>query len=97
MRNTVRSLRDHGTKNFWSRRYTEIVRRTQFDRLKRINLIVIVMMAALFFIAANRWPQRLGAFLVSFACWDLAYYLFLRIIDDWPEVSLPETSSFLFR
>lgn len=44
----------------------------------------IVMLAAISFVAAHRWHQRLGAFLVSFACWDLAYYLFLRIIDDWP-------------
>lgn len=44
----------------------------------------IVMLAALSFVAANRWPQRLGAFLVSFACWDLAYYLFLRLVGHWP-------------
>jgi hypothetical protein len=44
----------------------------------------IIMLAALSFVAAARWPQRLGAFLVSFACWDLAYYLFLRIVDNWP-------------
>jgi hypothetical protein len=44
----------------------------------------IVMLACIAFVAAPRWRQRLGAFLVCFACWDLAYYLFLRIIDDWP-------------
>jgi len=141
------------TKVLESRRYTDFVRETQLNRMKRINLIVIVifgvafgfveaavvyylrtlikfhqnysishykvllnlgfitfvqpahslllnhrigdvevaresativMLAALSFVAARRWPQRLGAFLVSFACWDLAYYLFLRVIDDWP-------------
>jgi hypothetical protein len=45
----------------------------------------IVMLACIAFVAAHRWRQRLGAFLVCFACWDLAYYLFLRIIDDWPK------------
>ena len=44
----------------------------------------IVMLAGVAFVAAARWRQRLGAFLVCFACWDLAYYLFLRVIDDWP-------------
>lgn len=44
----------------------------------------LVMLACVAFVAAHRWRQRLGAFLVCFACWDLAYYLFLRVIDDWP-------------
>jgi hypothetical protein len=45
----------------------------------------IVMLVCVSFLAARRTKQRFGAFLVSFACWDLAYYLFLRIIDDWPK------------
>ncbi|MFY9783496.1 MAG: hypothetical protein WAK12_08205 [Acidimicrobiales bacterium] len=45
----------------------------------------IVMLVCVSFLAAKRTKQRVGAFLVSFACWDLAYYLFLRIIDDWPK------------
>jgi hypothetical protein len=44
----------------------------------------IVMLACLSFLAAHTTRRRIGAFLVSFACWDLAYYLFLRIIDNWP-------------
>jgi hypothetical protein len=45
----------------------------------------IVMLACLSFLAANTARRRVGAFLVSFACWDLAYYLWLRVIDDWPK------------
>lgn len=55
----------------------------------------IVMLAAVAFIAANRWRQRLGAFLVCFACWDLAYYLFLRILDNWPRSLLTKDVFFL--
>ncbi len=44
----------------------------------------LVMLACVAFVAARRWRQRAGAFLVCFGCWDLAYYLFLRIVDDWP-------------
>jgi hypothetical protein len=44
----------------------------------------IVMLACVAFLSAKSWRQRLGAFMVAFACWDLAYYLFLRVIDNWP-------------
>lgn len=55
----------------------------------------IVMLAAVAFVAGSRWRQRLGAFLVCFACWDLAYYLFLRVIDDWPRSLLTRDVYFL--
>jgi hypothetical protein len=55
----------------------------------------IVMLACVAFVAAHRWRQRLGAFLVCFGCWDLAYYLFLRIIDDWPKSFLTRDVFFL--
>jgi hypothetical protein len=45
----------------------------------------IVMLICVSYLAAKRTRQRVGAFLVSFSCWDLAYYLFLRVIDDWPK------------
>jgi hypothetical protein len=44
----------------------------------------IVMLACLAFVAANTLRRRLGGFMVGFACWDLTYYLWLRVIDDWP-------------
>jgi hypothetical protein len=53
------------------------------------------MLAAVAFVAANHWRQRLGAFLVGFACWDLAYYLFLRILDNWPRSLLTKDVYFL--
>jgi hypothetical protein len=45
----------------------------------------IIMLVCVSFLAARRTRQRVGAFLVGFATWDLTYYLFLRIIDDWPK------------
>jgi hypothetical protein len=45
----------------------------------------IIMLACVSFLASKRTRQRVGAFLVGFATWDLTYYLFLRIIDDWPK------------
>jgi hypothetical protein len=45
----------------------------------------IVMLVCVAFLAAKRTRQRVGAFLVGFATWDLTYYLWLRVIDDWPK------------
>jgi hypothetical protein len=44
----------------------------------------IVMLICLAYLVGRDWRQRAGAFLVSFACWDLSYYLFLKILDNWP-------------
>ena len=44
----------------------------------------IVMLASVAYVAARTWKARAGAFLVTFGCWDLAYYLFLRFEDNWP-------------
>lgn len=44
----------------------------------------IVMLACVAFVAGSNLRQRLGAFLVSFACWDITYYVFLKILDNWP-------------
>jgi len=44
----------------------------------------IIMLVAVAFIAGCRLRQRIGAFLVSFAAWDLFYYLFLKVLTGWP-------------
>jgi hypothetical protein len=44
----------------------------------------IVMLIAVAFIAGKDRRQRIGAFLVSFACWDIMYYGFLKVLDNWP-------------
>jgi hypothetical protein len=44
----------------------------------------IVMLVVLAYLVGKNAPQRLGAFLTSFACWDISYYGWLRILDQWP-------------
>jgi hypothetical protein len=44
----------------------------------------IVMLVAVACIAGNNKRQRIGAFLVSFACWDIFYYCFLKVLTGWP-------------
>jgi hypothetical protein len=55
----------------------------------------IVMLACVAFVATKDWRRRLGAFLVTFGCWDLTYYLFLRIEDAWPRSLLTKDVFFL--
>ncbi|MCL5409849.1 MAG: hypothetical protein M1607_03255 [Patescibacteria group bacterium] len=44
----------------------------------------LIMLTSISILAATKNKQRLGAFLVSFAIWDLFYYLFLRLCINWP-------------
>jgi len=45
----------------------------------------MVMLAAVALLAARRPLARLGAFMVGFATWDLAYYWWLRVLIHWPQ------------
>ncbi len=55
----------------------------------------IVMLAAISYITGRSLRQRSAAFLVSFACWDLSYYVFLKVIDNWPSSLLTRDVFFL--
>jgi len=44
----------------------------------------LVMLAAVAWIAARAWRARLGAFLVCFGIWDIAYYVALFVLLRWP-------------
>lgn len=44
----------------------------------------IVLLISVAYIAGIDLRQRAGAFLISFACWDITYYVFLKILDNWP-------------
>jgi len=44
----------------------------------------IVMLLAGAWLAAPRLRSRLGAFLVAFGTWDIAYYLALYVLLRWP-------------
>lgn len=45
----------------------------------------IIMLVCVAMLAGKNKRQRFGAFLISFACWDIMYYLFLKILDNWPQ------------
>ncbi len=45
------------------------------------TLMMLTMVGAL---AARAWQKRLAYALVAFGVWDIFYYVFLRVISDWP-------------
>ena len=45
----------------------------------------LVMLLAVGMLAARRWRARLGYTAVAFGVWDIFYYVFLRLICDWPK------------
>ncbi len=44
----------------------------------------IVMLFCLAMLVGKNKLQKLAVFMIGFATWDLAYYLFLKILDNWP-------------
>ncbi len=55
----------------------------------------IIMLFSVSYIAGRNWRQRLGAFLVSFAVWDITYYIYLKLLDNWPASLLTKDIFFL--
>ena len=55
--------------------YTEIIR-------EAATLIMLISIAYLY---GRNFITRFAAFLFSFAVWDIFYYVFLKILLDWPE------------
>jgi hypothetical protein len=45
----------------------------------------LVMLAGVGYLSGRTRNQRLAAFLYAFAIWDLGYYLFLKLVLNWPE------------
>lgn len=44
----------------------------------------IVMLLTLAYLAGKTVKQRIGAFLIAFAFWDIFYYIFLHFLIGWP-------------
>jgi len=55
----------------------------------------LIMILAVSVLAAENLLHRFAWFLVVFAVWDLAYYLFLKIILDWPSSLITNDILFL--
>jgi hypothetical protein len=44
----------------------------------------VIMLIGVGALAGKNFQQRLAFFLLAFAIWDLFYYVFLKVILDWP-------------
>jgi hypothetical protein len=49
------------------------------------ELATMIMLILLGFILGKNFMQRLAFFIYGFAVWDIFYYIFLKLILDWPE------------
>lgn len=45
----------------------------------------LILLASVGWISGRRLADRIGAFLVAFGIWDLAYYGVLRLVSGWPD------------
>lgn len=44
----------------------------------------MVILLAVGYLAGRTWPQKLAYYLFAFGCWDVCYYLSLRVLLHWP-------------
>jgi len=57
--------------------------------------MTIVMLACVAWVAGHNAVQRGAAFLIGFATWDIFYYVWLWVLDDWPRSLLTRDVFFL--
>jgi hypothetical protein len=48
----------------------------------------LIMLLTVGMLAARRWKDRFAYALIAFGVWDIFYYLFLRLVSDWPKSAL---------
>jgi hypothetical protein len=48
------------------------------------EIATLIMLGAISFLASDKLRTRLAAFLISFATWDIFYYVFLHFLTGWP-------------
>ena len=61
----------------------EMPRLLAFTELLR-ELATLVMIVSIAVLAAKYWLHRFAWFLVVFSTWDIAYYVFLKLLLNWP-------------
>jgi hypothetical protein len=44
----------------------------------------ILMLGTVAYLSAKKFKQKIGAFFISFALWDIFYYVFLKFLTGWP-------------
>jgi hypothetical protein len=59
------------------------------------EVATIVILICVSYLAGRGLRQRLAALLITFACWDLTYYVFLKVLDNWPSSLLTKDVFFL--
>ena len=45
----------------------------------------LVMLFVLGTLAGRTWSARLGYSAIAFGVWDIFYYVFLKVMSDWPQ------------
>jgi hypothetical protein len=63
-----------------------IIGKLSVEYLREIS--TIVMLFSMSIIAGRNSPERLSTFLYSFGIWDIFYYLWLKVLLDWPSTLL---------
>ncbi|HWW83034.1 MAG TPA: hypothetical protein VNZ26_05490, partial [Vicinamibacterales bacterium] len=57
--------------------------------LARVELVrelaTLVMLLTVGLLAGRTWRQRVGYSAIAFGVWDALYYVFLKVICDWPK------------
>ena len=48
------------------------------------ELATLLMLLAVGYLAGRNWASRLGYTAIAFGVWDILYYVFLKVICDWP-------------
>ena len=48
------------------------------------ELATLVMLVTVAYLFGRSFYSRMGAFLISFAVWDIFYYIFLKVLIGWP-------------
>lgn len=59
------------------------------------ELATLIMIFAIGILAAEYWLHRFAWFLVVFSVWDIAYYVFLKMLIGWPSSLLTNDILFL--
>lgn len=55
-----------------------------FAELMR-EFATLVMLFTVGWLAGNTWRSRAGYMLIAFGAWDIFYYVFLKVMCDWPK------------
>lgn len=61
--------------SFWDTLHLELFR----------EAATIIMLLTLSYVAGKAWRERFAYFLLSFAVWDIFYYIWLHLFIGWPK------------